>query len=77
MEPRLFRLLRRVGLARDHGPLIDYPSLGEAVRLSIPAPDHYYPLLYALALGEKGEETILFNDRVVGGSVSMTSLRIG
>lgn len=64
-------------LARDHDALIDYPSLGEAVRLAIPTPDHYYPLLYALALQEKGDEAILFNDKAVGGSVTMTSIRIG
>jgi len=64
-------------LARDHDALIDYPSLGEAVRLSIPTPDHYYPLLYALALRMQGDEVLVFNDKVMGGSVSMTSLRIG
>jgi 4,5-DOPA dioxygenase extradiol len=63
--------------ARDHDALIDYPSLGEAVRLAIPTPDHYYPLLYALALQEKGDEAVVFNDKAVGGSVTMTSLRIG
>jgi 4,5-DOPA dioxygenase extradiol len=64
-------------LARDHDALIDYPSLGEAVRLAIPTPDHYYPLLYALALQAKGDEALLFNDKAVGGSVTMTSVRIG
>jgi 4,5-DOPA dioxygenase extradiol len=63
--------------ARDHDALIDYPSMGEAVRLAIPTPDHYYPLLYALALREKGDEAVLFNDKAVGGSLTMTSVRIG
>jgi 4,5-DOPA dioxygenase extradiol len=63
--------------ARDHAPLIDYPSLGEAVRLSVPTPDHYYPLLYALALQGKGDEASIFNDKAVGGSVTMTSVLIG
>jgi 4,5-DOPA dioxygenase extradiol len=62
---------------REHASLIDYPSLGEAVRLSVPTPDHYYPLLYALALQGKGEEASLFNDKAVGGSVTMTSVLIG
>ena len=30
--------------------LTDYPSLGDAARLSIPTREHYLPLLYALAL---------------------------
>lgn len=63
--------------ARDHGKLIDYASLGEAVRLAVPTPDHYYPLLYALALQGKGDDAAIFNDRAVGGSVTMTSLKIG
>jgi 4,5-DOPA dioxygenase extradiol len=63
-------------LARDHEPLIDYPSLGEAVRLSVPTPDHYYPLLYALALQGKDEDAAIFNDKAMGGSVTMTSVRI-
>jgi 4,5-DOPA dioxygenase extradiol len=64
-------------LARDHAPLIDYAGLGEAMRLAVPTPDHYYPLLYALALQGKGDDASLFNDKPVGGSLSMTSVRIG
>lgn len=63
--------------AREHAPLIDYTSMGEAAKLAIPTPDHYYPLLYALGLQEKGEEAVLFNDKAVGGSLTMTSVRIG
>ena len=67
----------RLILTRNHPALIDYPSLGEAVKLAVPTPDHYYPLLYALALQGEGDDAVLFNDRVVGGAVSMTSVRIG
>lgn len=63
--------------ARDHKALIDYASLGEAVKLAVPTPDHYYPLLYALGLREKGDDVQLFNDKAVAGSLTMTSLRIG
>ena len=63
--------------AREHAPLIDYTSMGEAAKLAIPTPDHYYPLLYALGLQEKGEEAALFNDKAVAGSLTMTSVRIG
>jgi 4,5-DOPA dioxygenase extradiol len=64
-------------LARNHAALIDYPGLGEAAKLAIPTPDHYYPLLYALGLQEKGESAVLFNDKAVGGSLTMTSVKIG
>jgi 4,5-DOPA dioxygenase extradiol len=59
----------------NHDALIDYEKLGQAARLAIPTPDHYYPLLYALGLQEKNDEPTFFNDRAVGGSLTMTSVR--
>jgi 4,5-DOPA dioxygenase extradiol len=57
-------------------PLIDYTKLSMAIQLAIPTPDHYLPLIYALGLKEKTEELSLFNDKLVGGSLSMTSVKI-
>lgn len=59
--------------AGDLATLADWPSLGEDARLSIPTPEHYLPLLYALALARDGERLEIFNDDVQG-SLSMTSL---
>lgn len=64
-------------LNEDHQSLIDYTKQGTAFNLSIPTPDHYLPLLYTLALKEKNEPIDLFNDQAVGGSISMTSIKIG
>ncbi len=61
----------------DHKPLQNYRSLGRAAALAIPTPDHYFPLLYTLGLQEKGETATIFNDKAVGGSLTMTSVRIG
>lgn len=61
----------------DHARLIDYAANGKAFQLAIPTPEHYLPLLYTLALKDKKEPVSLFNDRLVMGSISMTSLRIG
>lgn len=63
--------------ARDHKALIDYENLSKAATLAIPTPDHYYPMIYALALQSDKEEVNIFNDDYVGGSLSMTSFRIG
>jgi len=63
-------------LSGDHRSLIDYKSLGKAVSLAVPTPDHFLPLLYALALKEEDEKVSLFNDKTVMGSLSMTSLII-
>lgn len=64
-------------LSKDHKDLIEYERLGEAARLAIPTPDHYYPMLYALALMNNTDDVSVFNDEYVGGSLSMTSFRLG
>jgi len=64
-------------LSKDHKDLIEYDRLGEAASLAIPTPDHYYPMLYALALMNNKDDVSIFNDEYVGGSLSMTSFRLG
>jgi 4,5-DOPA dioxygenase extradiol len=59
-----------------HQELIDYPALGRAVQLAVPTPEHYLPLLYALALKGEGETHTYFNDQPLAGSLTMTSLII-
>ncbi len=61
---------------RNHRPLIDYPTLGTAVRLAVPTREHYLPMLYALALQEPDEEVSYFTDVAVAGSLTMTSFVI-
>lgn len=60
----------------NHQPLINYAAQGRAFELSIPTPEHYLPLIYALALKDKNEKVSLFNDKAVGGSLTMTSVKI-
>lgn len=77
--PWALRFRDRVnGLIRngDLDALADWPALGDDARLSIPTPEHYIPLLYALALMRDGDALDIFNDDVIG-SLSMTSLLIG
>lgn len=61
----------------NHQPLIDFRSQGKAFNLAIPTPEHYLPLLYVLALQESKDALTLFNDKPLGGSLTMTSVRIG
>lgn len=63
-------------LARNHQALIDWDKQGTAFKLAIPTPDHYYPMIYALALQEDKDELSLFNAKAVGGSLTMTSFRL-
>jgi 4,5-DOPA dioxygenase extradiol len=44
--------------------------------MAVPTPDHFIPLLYSLGLKEKSDQLSLFNDNLVAGSLSMTSVLI-
>lgn len=61
--------------ARNYQPLINYETLGASARLAIPTPDHYYPMLYTLGLIDKSDDISFFNDKAVGGSLTMTSFK--
>lgn len=69
--------MKKFILSGDHQPLINFRSHGKAFDLAIPTPEHYLPLLYALALQDKNEELKLFNDKALAGSLTMTSVKIG
>lgn len=60
----------------DFQSLINYEKQSSAIQLAIPTPDHYLPLIYTLGLKQKNEELALFNDKLLAGSLSMTSVKI-
>lgn len=68
--------IKRRLLAGEHEGLIAYESLGSHAKLAVPTPEHYLPLLYPIALQEKGEDLSFFNSTVLS-SISMTSVIIG
>jgi 4,5-DOPA dioxygenase extradiol len=68
--------MKKFILEGDHKSLINFRSQGKAFDLAIPTPEHYLPLLYALAMKEEKEEVNLFNDKAVAGSLTMTSVKI-
>jgi 4,5-DOPA dioxygenase extradiol len=61
----------------NHADLIHYQKLHKAATLAIPTPDHYYPLLYSLGLQDEKDSVIFFNDKLIGGSLNMTGVKIG
>lgn len=69
--------MKHLILSDNHQPLIHFKSQGRAFDLAIPSPEHYLPLLYTLALKESNEQASFFNDKPVGGSLTMTSVKIG
>jgi 4,5-DOPA dioxygenase extradiol len=64
-------------LDRNFEPIINYHKQGKSLELSAPSPDHFLPLICILGLMRKSDEISLFNDKLVAGSLSMTSVRIG
>ena len=69
--------INRAILADDRDTLIHYLALDDA-RRAVPAPfEHYLPLLYVLAQRDSGEPVRLFNDEIIGGSLSMTAVQVG
>lgn len=63
-------------LSDDHKKLIDIKTKGRAFELAIPSNEHYLPMLYVLALKDKKDKIVFFNDKPMAGSLTMTSFRI-
>lgn len=68
---------KRLITSREHHKLLHYQQLGKAGELAIPTAEHYLPLIYTLGLQGDLEEPQFFNDKVIGGSLTMTSVKIG
>lgn len=61
----------------NHKALIDFRNQGKAFDLAIPTPEHYLPMIYSMALKDRQDDLLLFNDNSIGGSLAMTSFKIG
>lgn len=63
---------------REHNDdaLVNFEQFGESAALSVPTPDHYLPLLYVMAQRDENDEITLFNDELIAGSLSMTSVLV-
>ena len=68
--------VNRCILDHDYQPLLNYHRQGSAWANAIPTPDHFLPLIYTLGMQDKGEAPSLFNDKLLGGSISMTSVLV-
>ena len=72
----VFDTINKQLMEGNYKPLIEYEKQSKAFLLAIPTPDHYLPLLYILGLQNKNEELSLFNNHLLAGSLSMTSVKI-
>lgn len=74
---RFETLARRLLLAGDDAPLVEYEGLGREALLAAPTPDHYLPLLYVLGLRREDDAVSFPVEGFDGGSISMLSVQIG
>lgn len=63
-------------IERNFSPLVNYEKLGQAAKLSVPTPDHYWPAVYTMGLIGKNEEISFFNEKPVSGAISMRSFLV-
>jgi len=68
---------RRAILAGDHAALMDWQRLGADAALSIPTPEHYWPLLPVLGTQQDGERAQVLIEGIELGSISMMAVQIG
>jgi 4,5-DOPA dioxygenase extradiol len=68
--------MKQLILEGDHNELIRYQLLGSEFKMAVPTPEHFLPLLYVLAMQKKNDAVSIFNDRIVAGSISMTSVKV-
>jgi len=71
------RHVRERAVAGDFAALLADPSSVPGGRESVPTPDHYDPLLYALGAAAEGEKAEVLYDAIQNASVSMLSLAFG
>ena len=67
---------KKLLLAGDDQPLVDYESLGRDALLSAPTPDHYLPLLYVIGTRRRDDAVTFPVEGIDGGSVSMLTVQL-
>ncbi|WP_319508546.1 4,5-DOPA dioxygenase extradiol [uncultured Methanolobus sp.] len=64
-------------LSGNHKDLIEYLNMGKTASLAVPTLDHYLPMIYAIALQEKGEPLEFIHEGFQHASISMRCFKIG
>lgn len=62
---------------RNDQALIDWRDADHGALMSIPSPDHYWPVLYSLGVSGKNEPTQIVTNGIELGSISMLGFSIG
>jgi 4,5-DOPA dioxygenase extradiol len=62
---------------KDESVFLDFEGIEEISQKSHPSLDHYLPLLYAVGAGGLKEEPVIYNQKLIYGSISMTCFKFG
>jgi len=73
---RFSDFVRESLLRRDHPALIGYATRGKDAALSVPTPEHYLPLLYALGTQNDYDSADIFVEGCELGSLDMMSVAL-
>ncbi len=68
---------RELIVSGDHEPLKHYERMGSDALFAAPTPEHFLPLLYVLAIGERDDKVSFPVEGFDGGSISMLTVRLG
>jgi 4,5-DOPA dioxygenase extradiol len=60
----------------DPQRVIDFESLGDAARLAVPTPDHFWPLLYVLGARQPGDRPVFEPDFIQYATIDMTTVSL-
>lgn len=58
---------------KNHDNILKFNEFGNSAKLSVPTPDHFYPLLYALGASDEKDQISVYNKSAELGSLTMTS----
>lgn len=64
-------------MANDTQALANYRNLDSGAKMAVPAPDHYWPLLYALGAARSSEAARFFYEGFQAGTLSMRCVQWG
>ena len=67
------RYIKERILQNKHEEVIHLENAGSAAGMSVPTPDHFYPLLCVLGAVSEDDSITIFNNSCTLGSLSMTS----
>jgi 4,5-DOPA dioxygenase extradiol len=73
---RFSEAIKTAILEDDPQAVIDFEKLGDAARLSVPTPDHFWPLLYVLGARHADDDATFQPDYMQYGTIDMTTLSL-